>query len=175
MTSARQLSRQLAERLRGDWHTRARPEQIPPDSPWSICLMLAGRGWGKTRAGADWVRGLAESGVSRIALVGATAADVWDIMVEDESGILACRPADNRPTYEPSKRRITWANGAIATDYSTEESDRLRGPSMPPPGATSAGDGRIGQLPYFLPSGSRNVRTMPALEPANRPARRGAE
>jgi phage terminase large subunit-like protein len=128
MTSARQLSRQLAERLRGDWHTRARPEQIPPDSPWSICLMLSGRGWGKTRAGADWVRGLAESGVSRIALVGATAADVWDIMVEDESGILACCPADNRPTYEPSKRRITWANGAIATAYSTEESDRLRGP-----------------------------------------------
>ena len=91
--------------------------------------MLAGRGWGKTKAGAEWVRKRASAHrFGRIALIGATAADVRDVMIEGESGILAvCSPAQ-RPAYEPSKRRLTWPNGTIATAYSADEPDRLRGP-----------------------------------------------
>jgi phage terminase large subunit-like protein len=87
----------------------------------------AGRGWGKTRTGAEWVRSISRPG-ARIALVGPTAADVRDVMIEGESGILAVCDTENVPVYEPSKRRLTWPNGAIATAYSAEEPDRLRGP-----------------------------------------------
>lgn len=90
---------------------------------------MAGRGFGKTRTGAEWVRGLAESGsCGRIALVAPTAADARDVMVEGESGLMAICPNGNRPVYEPSKRRLTWPNGAIATTYSADEPERLRGP-----------------------------------------------
>lgn len=92
-------------------------------------MVLAGRGFGKTRTGAEWVRDQVESGrCKRIALVAATAADARDVMVEGESGILACCPPWNKPLYEPSKRRVTWPSGAIATLYSAEEPQRLRGP-----------------------------------------------
>ena len=77
--------------------------------------------------GSEWVRSVATPG-ARIALVGATAADVRDVIIEGESGILRVCPPDERPLYEPSKRRLTWPNGAIATAYSAEEPDRLRGP-----------------------------------------------
>ena len=91
--------------------------------------MLAGRGWGKTRSGAEWVRGLAESGrVERVALVAPTSADARDVMVEGPSGLLDIAPNGFRPMYEPSKRRLTWPNGAQATMYSSEEPERLRGP-----------------------------------------------
>jgi len=91
--------------------------------------VLSGRGWGKTRTGAEWVRAEVESGRrKRLALVSPTAADARDVMIEGESGILAVSPPWFRPRYEPSKRRLTWPNGAIATAYSAEESDRLRGP-----------------------------------------------
>jgi len=89
---------------------------------------MAGRGAGKTRAGAEWVQEQIDGGCRRIALVGATAADVRDVMVEGESGILATARPGMRPTYEPSRRRLTWPNGAIATTYSAEEPERLRGP-----------------------------------------------
>jgi predicted phage terminase large subunit-like protein len=120
----------LANVLADDWQTKARPEQLPPPGDWwTIWLILAGRGFGKTRTGAEWVRGLAEAATAhRIALVGPTASDVRDVMVEGESGILAISPNHNRPVYEPSKRRITWDNGCIATMFSSEEPDRLRGP-----------------------------------------------
>lgn len=89
---------------------------------------MAGRGYGKTRAGAEWVRRKVETGAARrIALVGATAADVRDVMVEGPSGILAVSP-DPKPRYESSKRRVTWPNGAIAMLFSADEPDRLRGP-----------------------------------------------
>jgi phage terminase large subunit-like protein len=68
------------------------------------------------------------AGCSRLALVGATAADVRDIMVEGESGILAISPKHDRPEYQPGLRRLTWPNGAMATCYSADEPDRLRGP-----------------------------------------------
>lgn len=107
----------------------ARPNQLPPAGNWRIWLLLAGRGFGKTRTGAEWVRGLAETGkAGRIALIGPTAADVRDVMIEGQSGLLAISPAAFRPRYEPSRRRLIWPNGAIATAYSADEPERLRGP-----------------------------------------------
>jgi hypothetical protein len=111
-----------------DWRYRARPEQLPPDGSWRVWLLMAGRGFGKTRCGAEWVRAEVKAGRRRIALVGPTAADARNVMVEGESGILAISPDPERPLYEPSKRRLTWPNGAIATTYSADEPERLRGP-----------------------------------------------
>lgn len=92
-------------------------------------MVLAGRGFGKTRTGAEFVRQEVEAGrAGRIALVAATAADARDTMVEGESGILATSPPWNYPKYEPSKRRLTWPNGARATLFSADEPRRLRGP-----------------------------------------------
>jgi phage terminase large subunit-like protein len=102
---------------------------LPPSDSWRYWLFLAGRGAGKTRAGAEWVRKLVEEeGAMRIALVAPTAADARDVMVLGESGIVAVSPPWNRPLYEPSKRRLVWPNGAQAMLYSAEEPDRLRGP-----------------------------------------------
>lgn len=110
-----------------DFH--ARPDQIAPGGDWDIWLILSGRGWGKTRTGAEWIREEVEAGrAKRIALVAETAADARDVMVEGESGILSLYPEDERPLYEPSKRRITWPNGAVATLYNATEPDQLRGP-----------------------------------------------
>lgn len=112
-----------------DWHFWARPSQLAPAGTWRIWLMLAGRGFGKTRAGAEWIRGRVDTGMARrIALVGQTPADVRDVMIEGESGLLAISPPWDRPIYEPSKRRLTWPNGATATTYSGHEPDQLRGP-----------------------------------------------
>jgi phage terminase large subunit-like protein len=117
----------LADALSDDWATKARPEQLPPPGDWHVWLYLAGRGAGKTRSGIEWIRTLKET-LPRIALVAPTAADCRDVLVEGESGILATSPAWDRPLWEPSKRRVTWQNGAIATMFSSEEPDRLRGP-----------------------------------------------
>lgn len=116
--------------LDNDWFASgAREDQKPPPGDWRIWLLLAGRGFGKTRAGAEWLRAQAETGrAMRVALVAPTAADARDVMIEGESGLLAIASQRNRPLYEPSKRRLTWRNGAIATAYSAEEPDRLRGP-----------------------------------------------
>ena len=119
----------LADALENGWAAMARPNQLPPPGDWSIWLLLAGRGFGKTRVLSEWVCNQAQSGqAGRIALVAATAADARDVMVEGESGILAVAPDWARPIYEPTKRRVTWPNGAIATLYSADEPDRLRGP-----------------------------------------------
>ena len=113
-----------------DWTFWARPEQLPPPGDWITWLLLAGRGFGKTRTGAEFVRGKVELGdAGRVALVARTAADGRDVMVEGESGLLAISPPWNRPKYEPSRRRLTWPKtGAIATLYSADEPDLLRGP-----------------------------------------------
>ena len=119
----------LAEALADDWTVHARPEQLPPDGAWNIWLILSGRGWGKTRTGAEWVKSLIVSGQARrVALVGATSADVRDTMIEGQSGLLSVCSDWDRPNYEPSKRRVTFKNGAVCTAYSAEEADRLRGP-----------------------------------------------
>lgn len=102
---------------------------MPPATPWRTWLILAGRGWGKTRTGAEWVCQLAESGkAKRIALVARTTPDVRDVMVMGESGILAISPPWNKPKYERTMRRLIWPSGTIATTYSSEEPDQLRGP-----------------------------------------------
>jgi predicted phage terminase large subunit-like protein len=115
--------------LRRRWDVWGRPDQQAPGGAWRTWLILAGRGWGKSRTGAEWVRAQATSGrASRIALVARTAADVRDVIVEGESGILAISPPHERPIWEPSRRRLTWPGGTIATTYSAEEPDQLRGP-----------------------------------------------
>ena len=93
--------------------------------------MLAGRGFGKTRAGAEWVRNLAESGQARtIALVGDTADDVRHVMVEGPSGMLAVPQTMRRPVWKPSLRQLEWPNGAVARCYSAADPDQLRGPEF---------------------------------------------
>lgn len=128
------LSDNEAHLLLMDWEGLwARPSQIlPPEDAlpnvhWSVWLILAGRGWGKTKTGAQCVIHWAKS-VSRIAIVAQDAADARDVMVEGESGILESSPKDFRPLYEPSKRRLTWPNGAKGFLYSAEDPDSLRGP-----------------------------------------------
>ena len=117
------------EMLLRRWDVWGRPEQQAPPGSWRTWLILAGRGWGKSRTGAEWVRAMATQGrAERIALVARTAADVRDVLVEGESGLLAIHRADERPTWEPSRRRLTWPNGVIATTYSADEPDQLRGP-----------------------------------------------
>ena len=112
-----------------DWSVWARPAQTAPKGDWVHWLILAGRGFGKTRTGAEWVRYLVETGQARhIALVAPTAADARATMVEGESGLLAISPPWFRPIYEPSKRQLKWPNGAKATTFSADEPERLRGP-----------------------------------------------
>lgn len=121
--------------LRYHWRFWARPDQLVELGSWTTWLILAGRGWGKTRTGAetirDWACGptpLARGNCSYIALVAETSGDARDVMVEGPAGILACHPKEFRPNYEPSKRRLTWPNGAVATLYNAVEPDQLRGP-----------------------------------------------
>jgi phage terminase large subunit-like protein len=120
------------EQVQWSWEMWARPEQRPPDTTdWAIWLYLAGRGAGKTRSAAEWVREKAKytnQGQLRFALVARTAADVRDVIVEGESGIMNVTPPSERPHYEPSKRRLTWPNGNTATCFTADEPDSLRGP-----------------------------------------------
>jgi phage terminase large subunit-like protein len=124
------MPRQEALRALYEWSLWARDNQLPDMAAnWRVCLMLGGRGAGKTRAGAEWVRRLAETGqAKRISLVGATAADVRSVMVEGDSGLLSVCPPWNRPMFEPSKMRLTWKNGVTASLFSADEPARLRGP-----------------------------------------------
>ena len=115
----------------GSWHWEiwARDEQLPPREAWRVWLICAGRGFGKTRAGAEWVRDVARHDrQARIALVGACLSEVRSVMVEGESGVLAAAPGRAGPDFEPSLRRLTWPNGAQASLYSAGEPESLRGP-----------------------------------------------
>lgn len=113
----------------GDWAwNHARVDQRPPAGrDWLVWLIMGGRGSGKTRTGAEWTRRKTLDN-PRIALIAPTGPDARDIMVEGESGILATSPPDEYPEWEPSKKQITWPNGAKAHVFSGEEPDRLRGP-----------------------------------------------
>lgn len=113
-----------------DWKTWARKNQLPPKTEWRIWLILAGRGFGKTRTGGEWMLEQMRKGKRRMALIAPTAADCRDVMVEGESGILNIAPPWEKPLYEPSKRRLTFPNGAIASTYSGDEPERLRGPQF---------------------------------------------
>ena len=126
-----QLTDDQAQALLYDWEGfHARPNQIEPPGEWYIWLLLAGRGFGKTRTGGEWIKKREASGARHIALVAETAADARDVMVEGESGLLRLYPKADRPLYEPSKRRVTWPSGAIATLFNATEPDQLRGPQF---------------------------------------------
>lgn len=115
-----------------DWPTWARANQLLPQGDWwTIWLILAGRGWGKTRCGAEFIRYHVENKLAgRIALIAEDAGDARDVMVEGESGILATAHPHFRPLFIPSKRRLEWPNGAIATIYSDADPEALRGPQF---------------------------------------------
>lgn len=115
--------------LRWHWRLWAHDGQLAPALDWDVWLVMAGRGFGKTRAGAEWVRSVAETdGSARIALVGASLAEARMVMVEGPSGLLMIAPPGKRPVFEPSKRTLTWPGGAVATLYSAGEPESLRGP-----------------------------------------------
>jgi len=121
------------ESLLWDWSVWGRPEQQAPEGDWNVWLVLAGRGFGKTRLASEWVREQAKytnTGQRRFALVARTAGDVRDVIVEGESGVMAVTPPSERPLYEPSKRRLTWPNGNVASLFTADEPDSLRGPQF---------------------------------------------
>ncbi len=132
-----ELDEAQAAALLHDWNFWARPEQLPPAGDWFCWLVMAGRGFGKSRTGAEWVRTIAEGATpltapgeapARIALVADTFADARDVMVEGESGLLAISPPDRRPVFESSRRRLVWPNGVKAFLYAAIDPDQLRGP-----------------------------------------------
>src|SRR5882724_9113137 len=127
---------ELAE-LKWHWDFWARPNQREPEGTWNTWLVLAGRGFGKTRMGSEWIRSnvcgsspltAGPKRWARLALVAETAADARDVMVLGDSGILACHPKDHRPEWSPTNRRLTWPNGTQAWVYNATEPDQLRGP-----------------------------------------------
>ncbi len=123
------LSTEQLERLPYEWDFWARDDQLAPTLiEWVVWLLMGGRGAGKTRTGAEWILLRKRRGYSRMALVAQTPGDVRETMIEGESGILAKSPPWDMPKYEPSKRRLTWPNGARATTFSGANPDQLRGP-----------------------------------------------
>lgn len=119
-------------------HDYQRPPQLAPNGrPWLTWLLIGGRGAGKTRCGAEWIRcqalGLppfADAPAARIALIGETEHDVREVMIEGVSGLLAVHPPDQRPLWQPSRRRLEWTNGAVAQAFSAEDPESLRGPQF---------------------------------------------
>jgi phage terminase large subunit-like protein len=135
------LTEDEAAALEYAWSFFGRKNQFAPLGDWNTWLILAGRGFGKTRTGAEWVRSLAcgstplARGIcSHIAVIAETAKDARDVMIGDGkiagegSGLLQVHPKDFMPLYEPSKRRLTWPNGCVASIYNGSEPDQLRGP-----------------------------------------------
>ncbi len=123
------MSDEQRRSLRTHWQLWAHPGQLDPAGEWHGWLIMAGRGFGKTRAGAEWVRSIAENDpAARIALVAASLGEARSVMVEGESGLLAISPWGKRPKFEPSRRLLTWPSGAQATLYSAAEPEALRGP-----------------------------------------------
>lgn len=116
--------------LRYKWRFWARPNQIAPHGEWGVWLLMTGRGFGKTRAGAQWVIEQARLPNQRICMIGRIPADARDVMVNGESGIMASSPPDFTPRYTPSQRVLRWPNGSEAHIYSSEKPDDLRGPNF---------------------------------------------
>ncbi len=120
-----------------DWAFWARDDQWVPEGDWTQWLLVGGRGSGKTRAGAEWVRAMAlgrppfaDRPAMRIALVGETYADAREVMIEGVSGLMAIHPPGERPDWQPSRRRLMWPNGAVAHVFSAEDPEALRGPQF---------------------------------------------
>jgi phage terminase large subunit-like protein len=152
------------------WHYVARPEQLPPEGGWRVWMIMAGRGFGKTRAGAEWVRMIADANPdARIALVSSSLAEARAVMVEGESGLMAiCRPG-HKPVFEPSLHRIRFASGAQAQLFSAAEPESLRGPQHShAPGSGPEGVFRQpGPLPArrLAPARCRGFSAQTAAEP----------
>lgn len=121
------VTEEQAKCLLKDWNFWARPQQQPPEGSWRYWLILAGRGWGKTKTGSQTVKGWTQK-YSRIHLIGSTTSDTRNVMVEGPSGLLACFPHDEQPDYQPAKHLIKFSNGCIAETFSADEPERLRGP-----------------------------------------------
>jgi phage terminase large subunit-like protein len=124
----------LAREAEKIWGMHALDHQKPPPGDWTTWLILGGRGCGKTRAGAEWIRGLVANTANddpgpagAVALVAETYADAREVMIEGPSGIIACAAAPSRPVYEASRRRLLWPNGAVAHCFSAEDPDGIRG------------------------------------------------
>lgn len=125
------LNQEERNEWRFHWAMQARQAQLAPLGNWRSWLILAGRGFGKTRAGAEWVRMIAENNCeARIALVSSSLAEARAVMVEGESGLLACSPPERRPAFEASLRRVRYPNGAQAQLFSAAEPETLRGPQF---------------------------------------------
>ncbi len=115
----------------------AAPHQLPPEGDWRTWVCLGGRGAGKTRAGAEWVRAQVEGArpldpgrARRVALVAETYDQARDVMIFGDSGILACCPPDRLPVWEATRRRLVWPNGAVAQCFSASDPEALRGPQF---------------------------------------------
>ena len=122
----RLLDEPEATKLNYAWPLHARDSQLPPPGDWDTWMILAGRGFGKTRTGAEWVRAQVENKQAyRIALVARTLDEAQSVMIEGESGLLNISPPWGKPTYEPSKRKLSWPNGAHALAFSSHEPDQL--------------------------------------------------
>ena len=116
-----------------DWENWGRHEQFMPEGDWYAWINLSGRGFGKTRTGAQWVLHEEELATARgerlhIALVGQTPLEVRKVMIEGESGIINCAPPWNRPTYNPSTKTLRWPSGTTASAYSGYDPEKIRGP-----------------------------------------------
>jgi phage terminase large subunit-like protein len=123
------LSPPWTAKLDGDWGFFSHEHQKEPFGAWRTWLILGGRGAGKTRAGAEWVKAMAADSRARIALVGETEHDVREVMIEGVSGILGVHRRAERPQWVPS-RRLEWKNGAVAQAFSAEQPESLRGPQF---------------------------------------------
>lgn len=122
------LDEEELEALAHDWPLWARPAQLPPDGDWTTWLLIGGRGSGKTRAGAEWVRQLAAEGVTPIALVGETIIEAMAVMVMGQSGVLRVTPPDERPRRRG--QALYWPNGVEAQVFGAADPERLRGPQF---------------------------------------------
>ena len=154
----------------------ALPHQLPPRGAWKTWVIMGGRGAGKTRAGAEWVRlqvegpGPGDPGLARrVALVGETVDQVRDVMVMGDSGIIACSPPDREPEWLASKHQLVWPNGAIAQVFSAHEPDSMRGPQFDAAWADELGKWKKGgeawdQLQFALRLG-KNPRCVVTTTP----------
>jgi phage terminase large subunit-like protein len=154
----------------------ALPHQLPPRGAWKTWVIMGGRGAGKTRAGAEWVRAQVEGpgpgdpgSAKRVALVGETVDQVRDVMVLGDSGIIACSPPDRKPEWQASKHQLVWPNGAVAQVFSAHEPEAMRGPQFDAAWADELGKWKKGgeawdQLQFALRLG-KNPRCVVTTTP----------
>ena len=124
------LTDEVKAHLFRSWTFWARPDQLAPEGDWFTWLILAGRGWGKTRPGAEWVKQRVENGAKRIALIAETQKDLEEVMIEGDSGLLALYRPEDAPVYRKKPVSLVWPNGAIALGYNGTQPAQLRGPQF---------------------------------------------